>query len=118
MDFTKYKLPVEVKRVIDWDGLVVDIDHLLNIYSKNVRIRMAWIDAPSMKTIAWKQAKTVLQNKLEWQEVSLSFMKIKNRQWEKESKKDKYGRYLATVWIDDRNINQEMIDEWFATIYN
>jgi endonuclease YncB( thermonuclease family) len=41
----------------------------------------------------------------------LSFTKVKSRTGETETKKERYGRYLATVWVGDRNINQEMLDE-------
>jgi endonuclease YncB( thermonuclease family) len=52
MDYSKIVLPTVIKRVIDGDTIVVDIDHLLNIYSKNIRIRLAGIDAQSLKTQA------------------------------------------------------------------
>ena len=116
MDYSKIKLPCEVKRVIDWDTVVVKIDHLLNIYSDNVRIRLAGIDAPSMRTKEGKESKVFLSSILEWQDVLISFTKIINRQGESETKKDKYARYLGTLWIWDRNINQELINEWLAIV--
>lgn len=119
MQYDKIILPATIGRVIDGDTIYVsELDHLLHIYSKNIRIRLAWIDAPSLRTSLWKEAKSVLEAKISWQDVWLSFTKIKSKTGETESRKDKYGRFLGTIRIGDRNINQEMIDEWYAVIRN
>ena len=41
MDYSQIKLPCVVKKVIDADTMVFDLDHLLNIKSINIRMRLA-----------------------------------------------------------------------------
>lgn len=117
MNYSEIKLPCVIKKVIDWDTVIVDIDHLLNIYTLNARIRLSGINAPSNRTVEGKASTAALYAKLLWQEdIMISFIKIKSRLGAKETKRDKFGRYLATIYVQGENINEQMVNEGFASI--
>lgn len=100
-----------VKKVIDWD--TIDLDYNW----KTISVRFIWIDSPeSYETrfwyveCYWYEAKTYLKNLIEWKNVNIEF---DSTQWQT----DKYGRYLAYIFLDWTNINNEMIKNWYAWEY-
>jgi endonuclease YncB( thermonuclease family) len=79
MQYSDIKLPTKIKKIVDGDTVVADIDHLLNIYTVNARLRLAGIDTQSLKTTTGKASKQALINKLEGKDVYVSFFKVKSR---------------------------------------
>jgi endonuclease YncB( thermonuclease family) len=79
MDYSKIKLPCTLQRIIDGDTIIVTIDHLLEIYSKNAKIRFSGINAPERKTPEGKISKSALESKLASQELMISFTKIRSK---------------------------------------
>jgi endonuclease YncB( thermonuclease family) len=77
------------------------------------QVRLNGIDAPEMKThnedekMAARISQKILENLILHKRV-----KLKNRQTEK------YGRILADIYLDDKCINQIMIDRRYAISYN
>lgn len=100
---------VKVKRVIDGDTIVVEID------GKNEKIRLIGVDTPETKHPQkpverfGKEAYLFTQRMVEGKEVRLEF------DWQK---RDKYGRLLAYVYLTDGTfLNAEIIKQGYGFAY-
>lgn len=70
------------------------------------RIRMVGIDAPELEQAHGRAARAALARKVADRRVAVASRGF-----------DKHGRLLATLWIDDRDINREMIEEGHAWVF-
>ena len=100
-----------VKEVIDWD--TVKVSYLW----KDSNVRFIWIDTPESyitrfwyKECYWEEDKEYLKNLIEWKKITLE---IDKTQW----KTDKYNRLLAYINYNWENINNKLIEEWYAWEY-
>ncbi len=112
MEFYNYK--GKVNRVIDGDTLLVTFQMGLDLELKNQLIRLKGINAPEMIGDN-RQDGIASKNYLN----SLVLDKEINIKTFKSRTKDKYGRYLAEIWLLDKekSVNQMMIDGGFAIKY-
>ena len=88
-------------RVIDGDTLVFK-----TASAKTLRIRLADIDTPELDQPWGEEAKAALSG---WVQGELGRIDIVDT--------DRYGRPVATVWIDDENINRRLVKEGHAWVY-
>jgi micrococcal nuclease len=103
-----YEYSGTVIKVVDGDTIDVDID--LGFYTHKIqRVRLARINAPEMKTPGGPPAKNYLIDLIAGRPVKI--------QTAKEVSYDKYGRYIAEVWLGDANVSQKMLDSGNAVIY-
>lgn len=108
-----------VTRVIDGDTIEVTVDCLFDIAQKNLQVRLYGIDTPELSSTkveirtAAKAAKVRLTDLLQGKSVKLTSYKVIDDDLDT----DKYGRYLADVYLEDKNINQLMIQEGYAKEY-
>lgn len=103
-----YSYACTVKRVIDGDTVVVDIDQGFYSWLHDQHIRLLSYDAPEMSDPRGQAAKD-----------ALAYMMPVGRSFRVDTVKygahDKYGRWLGTFWDqDDRSVNQRMIDGGFV----
>lgn len=104
-----YSYKAVVKKVIDGDTIKADIDLGFHLWLKRVRIRLAGIDAPSIKIEEGKVTKDRLIELLtEESTIIIEVEKIES---------DKYGRVLAIVWKENLNVNEWLVKEGYATEY-
>ena len=104
-----YKYNAQVIKVIDGDTLDLFIDLGFKI-GFNTRIRMIGIDTPEKWHPYGKVVKAYLQQILEGEKIYLDV-----------TKKDKYGRYLGVVYLnesDEVSVNQTLINENMAKAYH
>lgn len=107
-----YYYKVEILRVVDGDTTDVRIDLGFNVWHK-CRVRLVGINAPESRTRDKEEkkrglaAKQWLIDRLEDQDVEM-----------KSYGSGKYGRILGELFIDDVNINQEMIEKGHAVKYD
>lgn len=94
--FPSLSFACHVDRVIDGDTFVCD----------GTKVRMLGIDAPESKQAFGDQSKTMLEILILNQDVELSGKKI-----------DKYGRTLANVSREGRDIGIQMVDSGMAWHY-
>lgn len=99
---------VDVVRVVDGDTIVVDLNE------KQEKVRFLLIDTPesvhrdaSKNTEFGKIASDFTKNLLENQKVSLEF---------DVAERDRYGRLLAYVYLDDEMINETLLKEGMAKV--
>lgn len=103
-------------RVVDGDTLDVTLDLGFNTFRKE-KVRLARINAPEIKTDAGSIAKSYLSDLL-----SGGVLTVQT----KRDNKDRYGRYIAEVWIEKQiskdtkkllNINDIMLADGKAVPY-
>lgn len=99
-----YVYRATVRSIYDGDTLRVNIDCGFNIWQKNVSVRLKGINAPEM-TGADRNSGIIsrdwLRNKLP---IGAEII-IKT---EKDTQ-EKYGRWLATIYLNGTNLNEEML---------
>lgn len=113
MDKVLYHYKAKVVNVYDGDTCTVDIDLGLHTWIKGEKIRLTRINAPELrgteKTKGLK-SRDFLRSLILGKDVYIETIK---------DKKEKYGRYLAEIWLVDEklkliNINDEMVKNGFA----
>lgn len=113
MDKVLYHYKAKIVEVYDGDTCTIDIDLGLHTWIKGEKIRLTRINAPELRgTERTKGLKSrdFLRSLILDKEVFIETIK---------DKKEKYGRYLAEVWLEDDNrkfinINDEMVKNGFA----
>ncbi len=113
MELKLYVYKARVVGVYDGDTCTIDIDLGLHTWIHGEKIRLARIDAPEIRGAERPQG---LASRDHLKELIL------NRQIILETIKDvkeKYGRYLGEIWIQDENgqyfnVNDRMVQDGFA----
>ena len=95
-----HALAGEVKVVAITDGDTVKV---LTPEKKEIKVRLAGIDAPEKKQAFSEQSKQALSEKVFGKTVDL-----------KDDGKDRYGRTIGVLTLEGRNINREMVAEGWA----
>jgi len=108
----KYYYEVEVLRVVDGDTVDVRIDLGFNVWHK-CRVRMVGINAPESRTKALEEKEKGLAAK-EWLKERLDGTSVELQS----QGTGKYGRVLGEFYIDETNINQEMVEVGHAVAYD
>lgn len=96
-----------VIRIVDGDTLHLDVDLGFDVRRQD-SFRLYGINAPEMSTEEGKAAKVWLAEALKDGVDMVTTHK---------DQREKYGRYLATLWVDGRNVNQEMVKAGHAVPY-
>lgn len=104
-----YQYEAQVLKVIDGDtvDLFVDLGFKVGF---NSRVRLIGIDTPERWHPYGKVVKAYLEDLMEGEKVFLDV-----------TKKDKYGRYLGVVYLnesDEVSVNQMLINENMAKAYH
>lgn len=97
-----------IKRVIDGDTFVCDIDLGFNITVQNKAVRVAHVNAPEKYTPEGKIAKEYTESMLAQGDVTLTVI---------DHRGDKYGRLLAEVHIGGRRLDKAMIEDGHGKPY-
>jgi len=90
----------EVVKVLDGDSI--------NIMQqgKQLRIRLAEIDAPEHGQPFWKKSKQALEKRVAGKQVMVE-----------EFDRDQYGRIVGHVYVNDDWVNGELVKQGFAYVY-
>lgn len=103
-----YEYTATVLRVIDGDTVWLDVDLGFDVKRKD-SFRLAAIDAPEISTPEGVAARDHLVRLLHGGgELTITTHK---------DKREKFGRYLATLWLGHRNLNVEMVIDGHAQPY-
>jgi micrococcal nuclease len=105
-----YTYSANVISIKDGDTIVVDIDLGFGILLKQQIIRLSKINAPELKSsLAGGISKDKLSSLILGKKIKLITEK---------DKKEKYGRWLGTIYLNesnkDLNINELLVSEGFA----
>lgn len=109
-----YTYKAIVQRIVDGDTIIVDIDLGFGVWLREQSVRLSKINAPEIRG-ATREAGLVAKDFLS-KLILNKWVKIRTEKGD-----DKYGRWLATVLVEeDKNlidINHKMVLEGHATIY-
>lgn len=113
MDKSLYNYKANVISVYDGDTITVDIDLGLNVFIRDEKLRLNRINAPELKgedREAGLRSRDFLRDKIDGKEILIRTIK---------DKKEKYGRYLAEIYLADINgnfinMNDLLVQEGFA----
>ncbi|MBC9785874.1 thermonuclease family protein [Heliobacterium chlorum] len=103
--FVNYTYNATVTRVIDGDTFEANVDLGFNVIIKE-RFRLYGLNAPEIhgeEKARGEQAKQWLASQIEGKFVTVNSVR-----------KEKYGRWLAVVNAEGKNVNDEMIVEGLA----
>lgn len=106
-----YKYKAIIVSVYDGDTCTADIDLGFGIWMKDQKLRLYGINTPEMRGEEKERGKEVrdyVRQLILGKEVIVETQK---------DKAGKYGRWLATIWIDDINLNEKLILEGKAEEY-
>ena len=110
MSDTLYFYKAYVEKVYDGDTITCTIDCGFNMSMKNQKIRLYGINCPELRgpeKEAGKVARDQLRNQILHKNILIETFKDKN---------GKYGRYLATVFLDSVNINEWLVQNGYAVV--
>src|SRR5438477_7671881 len=102
-----YDYKANILKVVDGDTVWLEVKVGFDITIKD-SFRLYGINAPEISTPEGRDAKEHLEQLLA---PGLSFVTTHK------DRREKYGRYLGTLWVGQLNLNQQMITDGFATEY-
>ncbi len=113
MEQNLYYYKATVKSVYDGDTCNVDIDLGLHTWVKDEKLRLNRINAPEVtgkQKLKGIKSREFLKSLILERQVLIQTIK---------DKKEKYGRYLAEIWVKDEkgkllNVNDLMVSKGFA----
>ena len=107
-----YTYRATVTSVYDGDTITVSIDCGFGIVLKDQKIRLLGINAPEVRGEQRESGLVTrdrLREKIDGKQVLLKT---------KKDKKGKYGRWLGTIWLGDEDVNQWLLTEGLAKVYD
>lgn len=102
-----YEYSAQVIKVIDGDTLWLEVDLGFDVRRKD-SFRLYGVDTPELPTPEGVAAREFLIEELTKGELRITTIK---------DRREKYGRYLAVLWIDGENINVRLIEAGHAQPY-
>jgi len=106
-----YEYKAELKRIIDGDTIVCDIDLGFGIWLRDEHVRFARINSPEIRTRDLKEKEKGLAAK---EFVSFILATSKELKLKTLKSKGKYGRYVAEILVDGTNLNDLLVEEGLA----
>jgi micrococcal nuclease len=99
---------VEVLNVYDADTITVKVFLGFNI-DFTMKVRLYGINAPELRgeeRVNGLIARDYLRDRILGKKIKIETL---------QDKQGKFGRYLAVVWLNQKNINNELVDKKYAT---
>jgi micrococcal nuclease len=110
-----YEYKALITKVYDGDTLTADIDLGFKLWAKKIKIRLAGVDTPEIRTKDPEEKVMAIKARDRVRELCLGKEVIITTRG-----KGKYGRWLASVYIDDGelDITRFLIAEGLAKEYS
>lgn len=102
-----YEYRATIVKVVDGDTVHADIDMGFDAHIR-VTLRLAGINAPEMGSKEGVAARDALRSLVENAAVTVKT---------KKDRREKFGRYLATLFVGDMDVNARMIADGHAVQY-
>ena len=111
MKYQPYVYNATIDSIYDGDTITVTLALGFGIELKKQKIRLLGIDTPEIRGGEREEglkSKARLVELIEGKEITLVTHK---------NKTGKYGRWLGTIYVNETNINEQLIQEGFARPY-
>lgn len=108
--YSPYVYKAFITSVFDGDSCTAKLDLGMHV-SMEIKIRLYGINAPEIRgadKLAGIQSRDHLRSMILMRDVIIKTYKDKT---------EKYGRWLADIFVDDVNINQKMVQDGHAIVY-
>jgi len=106
-----YEYRAYVRKIYDGDTITVDIDLGFDIILHKQKIRLLRINTPEVRG-EQREASLKSRDALRLK-IGSKWIVIKTQQ----DKKGKYGRWLGEIWLEDECINDWLLSEGHAVVY-
>lgn len=107
-----YKYTGIVRRIVDGDTVIIDFDLGFKFWFFEQRVRLYGINTPEINADGL-ESKKYLERRLLDKEVIVQTIR---------DKKEKYGRFLAVIWVNINgnfcNINDLLVEKGYAIYYD
>jgi len=108
-----YTYKVTVNRVVDADTLDIDVDLGFDVWLRGIRIRLNRINAYETRLGVHTDAKAK-EKGLEGKEYLKNLLENKQVTVTTIDTKEKFGRWLGEVYLDDVNVNDDLVSKGYA----
>lgn len=103
-----YTYKADVIKVYDGDTITVNIDLGFNVWKHGEKLRLARINAPEVRGKERKKgliSRDWLRKKILHKKIIIKTIKKKRGK----EKKGKYGRYIVELYLNGKNLNDELV---------
>ena len=104
-------------KIIDGDTIDVDLDLGFSVVLKKQRIRLYGINTPESRTRDLEEKRYGLAAKARLRELLEEATSITVKTAIDKKARGKYGRILGTIYADDVNVNELLLEEGHAIEY-
>jgi micrococcal nuclease len=111
VNYSPYVYKAYIKEVFDGDTCTATVDLGMRV-SMDIKIRLYGINAPEMRggdKGNGVRSREYLRNLILGKDVIIKTYKDKT---------EKFGRWLAEIFVDDQNVNQVMVQDGYAKKYD
>tara|TARA_Y100000296_G_scaffold86323_1_gene125693 strand:- start:4211 stop:4600 length:390 start_codon:yes stop_codon:yes gene_type:complete len=112
-----YEYRSTLVKIVDGDTIDVDLDLGFSVVLKKQRVRLYGINTPESRTRDLEEKRYGLAAKARLRELLENADSIVVKTAIDKKARGKYGRILGTIFADDTNVNQLLVDEGFAIGY-
>lgn len=112
--------PANVVDVYDGDTFKVQLPGLLDVFGRNLSVRIKGIDAPELRSSCTSALEKDIEKYKAGQSRQYLIDKLNAAKWVElhELERDKYFRLLATVYIDGEHFGEASIRDGHAIAYD
>jgi len=104
-------------KIVDGDTIDVDLDLGFSVVLKKQRIRLYGINTPESRTRDLEEKRYGLAAKARLRELLEAAETITVKTAIDKKARGKYGRILGTIYADDINVNDKLLEEGHAVEY-
>ena len=112
-----YEYRSSLVKIIDGDTIDVDLDLGFSVVLKKQRIRLYGINTPESRTRDLEEKRYGLAAKARLRELLEAAETIVVKTAIDKKARGKYGRILGTIYADDINVNDKLLEEGHAIEY-
>ena len=109
-----YTYRANVVRIIDSDTIVADVDLGLDVWRHDEHLRLFGINTPERGEEGYEETTKALADKMDGRKVYICTVKAARSDTELTT----FGCYLATVWLDGKDVNSWMLAGGYAGPYD
>lgn len=102
-----FRYPASDIQVIDGDTIRCDLDLGFHTWRRGETLRLAGINAPEISTPEGRKSKKTLQVWIDENYKNVTIQTVKTKAGS--DQREKYGRYLAIIWIKEMNVNERLV---------